>query len=168
MKIALLLAASLGALIALVLMIGALFPRQHRAVREITLHRPAHEVYAVARDFGTAASWRPDLSRVDLLDEKHFREHSKNGTVTYEIVEDVPNAKIVTRIVERDLGYSGSWTYEFRPSGNDTRVRITEDGEVSNILFRFMSRFIFGHTGTIETYLAALGRKFGEEARPSA
>jgi hypothetical protein len=33
-------------------------------------------------------------------------------------------------------------------------------------MFRFMSRFIFGHTKTMETYLRALGQKFGEEVAP--
>ncbi len=30
----------------------------------------------------------------------------------------------------------------------------------------FMSRFVFGYTATIETYLVDLGRKFGEETTP--
>ena len=95
-----------------------------------------------------------------------FREVSKDGRVTYEVVEDVPAEKLVTRIVDRDLGYSGSWTYQFSAAGNGTRVRITEEGDVSNILFRFMSRFIFGHTSTLEGYLVALGAKFGQSVAP--
>ena len=27
----------------------------------------------------------------------------------------------------------------------------------------FLARFVFGHAGTIETWLAALGRRFGED-----
>jgi hypothetical protein len=41
-------------------------------------------------------------------------------------------------------------------------VTITEDGEVSNALFRFMSRYVFGHTATLDAYLASLARRFGE------
>jgi len=37
---------------------------------------------------------------------------------------------------------------------------------VPNVLFRFMSRFVFGHTATMDTYLQALGRKFNEEVTP--
>jgi hypothetical protein len=29
-----------------------------------------------------------------------------------------------------------------------------------------MSRYIFGHTSTIDSYLTALGKKFGESANP--
>jgi hypothetical protein len=44
-----------------------------------------------------------------------------------------------------------------------TAVRITENGEVGNPVFRFMARFVFGYTATIDTYLIALGQKFGEQ-----
>jgi Polyketide cyclase / dehydrase and lipid transport len=170
MRILLITVTALLVIAALVLVIGAMLPRQHRATREITLNRSPREIYAVARDFGSAPSWRRNLLQVEWPDAVNglvrFREVSKDGSVTYEIVEDTPGEKLVTRIVDRDLGYSGSWTYEFSPAENGTRVRITEDGEVSNILFRFVSRFVFGHTSTLDEYLLALGAKFGENVTP--
>ena len=95
-----------------------------------------------------------------------FRENSKNGLITYELIDDTPGEKLTTRIVDRDLGYFGTWTYEFLPSAEGTRLRITENGEVPNVLFRFMSRFVVGHTGTMDAYLVAVGRKFGEDVQP--
>lgn len=95
-----------------------------------------------------------------------FREHGNQGAVTYDLVEDRPNEKLVTRIADQDLGYSGTWTYTFQGTADGTRLEITEAGDVSNVLFRFVSRFIFGHTATIEGYLVALGKKFGEEVSP--
>ena len=83
--------------------------------------------------------------------------------MTYELIDDVPGQRMVTRIVDQDLGYSGTWTTVFTREGDGTRVRITENGEVSNVMFRFMSRYIFGHTSTIDTYLTSLARHFGEE-----
>jgi uncharacterized membrane protein len=170
MKIVLIVVAAILVIVGLVLVVGAMLPRQHRATREVTLNRPLQEIYSVVRDFGSAASWRRNIERVELLETVdglvRFREVSKDGNVTYEVVEDAPGQRLVTRIVDRDLGYSGSWTYEFSPAGNGTRIRITEDGDVSNILFRFMSRFVFGHTSTLDGYLLALGAKFGENVTP--
>jgi uncharacterized membrane protein len=158
------------ALVGMVLLIGAMLPSKHVASREITLRRNPAEVYAVVRDFGSAPTWRTDLKAIEMLEpvdgRQRFRENSSNGLITYELVEELPNEKLVTRIVDRDLGYFGSWTYEFRPIENGTRVRITEEGEVPNVLFRFMSRFVFRHTATMEAYLKALARKFGEQATP--
>ena len=73
---------------------------------------------------------------------------------------------MVTRIRDTDLGYSGKWTYMLAAEKGGTRLSIREDGEVSNVLFRFMSRYIFGHTATIDSYLTALAKHFGEDAAP--
>ena len=170
MKLVLLIGGGVVALILVVLIIGALLPKEHAASREITLRRQPSEVYATLRDFAAAPKWRPDVERIEILDavdgRVRFREHSKNGRVTYEVVQESPPEKLVTRIVDRDLGYFGSWTYLLSPTNDGTRLRITEDGEVPNVLFRFMSRFVFGHTATMDAYLRALARKFGEEAQP--
>ncbi|HMA23731.1 MAG TPA: hypothetical protein VKP00_07045, partial [Gemmatimonadaceae bacterium] len=47
-----------------------------------------------------------------------------------------------------------------------SRVTIVERGSVYNPLFRFVSRFFMGHTATIDAYLRALGKRFGEEPVP--
>jgi hypothetical protein len=110
------------------------------------------------------------LERVELLEDVdgriRFREDSKNGRITYELFEDDPPEKLVTRIVDVDLGYSGTWTHSLSPTEQGTRLRITEQGDVPNVIFRVMSRFVFGHTATMDAYLRALARKFGEEVMP--
>ncbi|HSH38069.1 MAG TPA: SRPBCC family protein [Chthoniobacterales bacterium] len=167
MKILLIVVGAFVALVGLVLLIGAMLPRKHVASREITLRRSPAAVYAAVRDVASAPSWRTDLNAIETLESvegRHrFREKSSNGLITYEVVEEVANEKLVTRIVDRDLGYFGSWIYEFLPNESGTRIRITENGEVPNVLFRFASRFVFGHTATMDSYLRALGRKFGED-----
>jgi hypothetical protein len=166
MKPALLICGGVFAIVAVILIIGAALPREHHVAREIMLRRAPREVYGLIRDFESAAGWRSNLTRVEILEpvdgRVRFREHAKDGRVTYEVVDDVPGERVITRIVDRDLGYSGSWTYEFFPVENGARLRLTEDGEVSNVLFRFMSRFVFGHTATIDAYLAALRAKLGD------
>ena len=51
-------------------------------------------------------------------------------------------------------------------AGDGASLTITEDGHISNAFFRFMSRFVFGYTSTMEAYLIDLGNKFGEEVTP--
>ena len=96
----------------------------------------------------------------------HFREEGKHGAVNYELMEDSPGQRMVTRITDTNLGYGGKWTYVFAAEGTGTRLTITEDGEVSNVIFRFLSRYAFGHTATIDSYLTALGKQFGETVTP--
>ena len=147
-------------------LIGSMLPKAHIASRSILLHRSPQDVYAVVRDFGSAPKWRADVKRIDVETPVYFREVGKHGTVNYELVEDVPAQRMVTRIRDTDLGYSGQWTYSFTPENNGARVTIREDGEVSNVLFRFMSRYVFGQTSTIDSYLTSLAKHFGEEAAP--
>jgi len=150
----------------IVALIGSRLPKSHVASRSILLRRTPHDVYAVARDFGSAPKWRSDVKRIEVESPVYFREEGKHGTVNYELIEDVPDRRMVTRIRDTDLGYSGQWTYLFAPEDGGTRVTIREDGEVSNVIFRFMSRYVFGQTSTIDSYLTSLARHFGEEAVP--
>ena len=94
----------------------------------------------------------------------NFREDGADGSVNYALVKDVPGEMIVTRILDTDLGYSGQWTYTFAPESGGTRVTIREDGEVSNVIFRFMSHYMFGQTATMDQYLKSLASHFGEDA----
>ena len=41
-------------------------------------------------------------------------------------------------------------------------VRVTEDGEIYNVIFRFVARYFFGYTASIEGLLRDLGHRFGE------
>lgn len=154
----------------IVALIGSRLPKSHVASRSILLRRTPHDVYTLARDFGSAPKWRSDVKRMEVEAQQdgpvYFREEGKHGTVNYELTEDVPDQRMVTRIRDTDLGYSGQWTYMFTPENGGTRLTIREDGEVSNVIFRFMSNYVFGQTATIDSYLTSLAKHFGEDAVP--
>jgi uncharacterized membrane protein len=162
--------AGLLVLAGIIALIGSRLPKSHVASRSIHLRRSPQDVYAVVRDFDSAPKWREDLKRIEVEAPPggpvRYREEAKHGTVNYELVEDVPAQRMVTRILDTDLGYSGQWTYMFAPENDGTRITIREDGEVSNVIFRFMSRYVFGQTSTIDSYLTSLAKHFGEEATP--
>jgi len=163
----------LGALVALVLLavlVGALLPREHSASRSIVLHAPAAEVWAVMTDFAGAATWREGLESVELLPPQDgrtvFRETSGFGPLTIIVDESTPPRRLVTRILDTDQGFGGTWTYVLAEEGPGTRVTITEDGVIDNPLFRFLARFAFGYEKTLDSYLRALARHFGESGEP--
>jgi uncharacterized membrane protein len=155
-KIVLIILATLVALVAVVAIIGAMLPKQHTATRSAVVRKQPREVYALIRDFGSAPKWRKELKRVEVLTPTRFREHGQHDAVTYDVLDDQPGQRLVTRIADQNLPYSGSWTYQFEAVPEGTRVTITENGEVSNPIFRFLSRFVFGQTKTMDDYLAAL------------
>ena len=85
--------------------------------------------------------------------------------ITYEVVESVAPSRWTTRIADPDLPFGGTWTYVITPlpDGGST-LTITEHGDVSNPIYRFVSRFVIGHTATLDKYLHSLAKKFGETA----
>jgi len=79
------------------------------------------------------------------------------------VLEDTAPTRLVVRIADPKLPFGGTWSYDIAPAaGGGSELRITENGEIRNVIFRFMSRFILGYTATIETYLRDLGAKFGQ------
>lgn len=165
MKIFLIIAGSLLLIILLVAITGALLPRGHKATRLAKYKLSPEKIFAMITDHKNHPSWRGELKSVEIVtkDGKTFiKEESSFGPMTLEVVEHSPPRRYVTKIADEDLAFGGSWTFEIEPDGAGSKLRITEDGEVKNIFFRFMSKFIFGHTSTLEGYLKSLGAKLGE------
>ena len=160
MRIVILVLGALVALVLLVIAIGYALPVAHVATREARLAAPPERVFGVLRDVEKYPAWRSDVKGVDLLatvPALRWRERGDND-ITLEMETVEAPRRIVTRIADRSLPFGGSWTYELSPQDGGTRLVITENGEVYNPLFRFMSRFVFGHTATLERYLADLER----------
>ena len=157
-----------GVLLALVLIIaivGWTLPVRHRASRRATVPAPPADVYALITDVERFPSWRSKVSRVEVLPapdgKRHFREIGADGTILYAVDEAVPHERLVTRIADPSLPFGGRWVFTLRSDAGGTEVEITEEGEVYNPIFRFVSRFIMGHTASIDRYIGDLTRHFG-------
>ena len=164
MRYLLIAAAVLGAVALVVLAIGYSLPVKHRAVREATIATSPQVLYQLITDVERFPGWRSSVKSVEKLPDsggrKSFREIGGDGIILYEVESAQPNQRLVTRIADRSLPFGGTWTYELVPKGDSTTLRITEDGEVYNPLFRFVSRFVMGHTATIDKYLDDVRRHF--------
>jgi uncharacterized protein YndB with AHSA1/START domain len=148
-------------LIGVVWVIGLALPKDHVASRTVTVQRPIGEVWAAVTDVESFPAWRPAVSRVEVLQQqpRRWREVGKDGTLTFEVVESTAPNRLVTQIVDKDLPFAGRWTYELRTTPTGTQLVITEHGEVYNPLYRFVSRFVMGHTATMDAYLEGLRQK---------
>ena len=152
--------AILGGIVAIVVIVGWSLPVRHTATRSITVPAPPSAVFALVSNPSEYPSWRRGVTRVEVLQADdagqplRFREHGSDGIILYEVVEREPDRRIVVGIADTTLPFGGRWTHEIAPAPPGATLRITEDGEVYNPVFRFMSRFVFGHTSTIDRFLS--------------
>jgi hypothetical protein len=156
----------LAGLLMAALLIGWLLPEKHVATREGRYRQSPEAIWKAITDIDAMPSWRAGLKSVKRLPDHNgmsaWVETLDSGTIPLETTLSEPLQKLVVRIADPKLPFGGTWTYEVRAIPEGSALRITENGEVYNPFFRFVSRFILGYKNTIDGYLKSLARKFGE------
>lgn len=152
--------AGVAGLVAVMAAIGWVLPVGHVASRSALVPEAPAAVFARIAAVAAYPSWWSAVAQVDALPpvdgRPRFREHLSSGAVVFEIVEAAPPVRFVSRIADPEQPFGGTWTFELAPDGDGTRVTITEHGEVYHPIYRFLSRFVFSPTSTIDSCLAAL------------
>lgn len=138
--------------------IGAAQPVRHTAEAARLISMPEDAVAARLRAVRAYADWREGVA-VEIIaetpDALTYAETADGETITYRRTEPRPGI-FVSTIIDETLPFGGAWTITLEPQGAQTLVRIREDGEVRDPIYRFFARFVFGHTATMEAFLAAL------------
>lgn len=161
-------------LVVLVAVVGWTLPKHHRVTLGRVYHATPSALFTLISDVRAFPSWRRDVKSVEVLTEDNghlrWRETTKNGPpITYVVERSVPNELLVGRIADTNLAFGGSWTYQLLPeTPNETMLTITEDGDVYNPIFRFVSRYVIGQSATIEHYLDDVEKRFSSVIMPSA
>ena len=153
----------------LIIGIGYSLSQKHTAVRETKLAAAPAVVWNTITDFSNAASFRPDLSCVEVLPARNgmpvWREvDRKSESITFAVIESKPPSRLVVKIAQPDLPFGGTWVYELAPAGAGTSVKITENGEIYHPISRLVSHLFLNQAATIEEYLRSLERKHGKGA----
>ena len=101
-----------------------------RATIQSDIHKVWEVVTAVADD-----TWRSDLSKTEILNEKQFVEYTKEGyATTFTITVSEPYKRW-----EFDMENSrmkGHWTGVFTQKGEETEIEFIEDVIAKKILMR--------------------------------
>jgi hypothetical protein len=164
MRIAVWIVGSIVGLVVLVLLIGWSLPVGHHVSREASFDVPSESLFALISSPADFPHWKTGVKSVEVLPDEaghaRFREVSSSGAILYDVDRAIPGKQWVTRIADKSLPFGGTWTYDLIPNGEGTTLRITEDGEVYNPLFRFVSRYVMGQTATMDQYLADAHKRF--------
>jgi uncharacterized membrane protein len=161
MKWLLLVVAFLGALVGAVLLIGMTLPQNHIASRSMHLDASPDALWTLITDVDRYPTWRKNVDSVQRIEAPRltWREISGSDRITYEARTSEKPGHFVAYIADKGLPFGGSWDYRIESEGTGSKLTITENGEVYNPIFRFVSRYLMGHTATIDKYLAALSVK---------
>lgn len=146
-----------GSILAVTAVVGLTLPESHQIARSARFSAPPSAVYAVISDVARYTDWRTDIDRVEVLPDDgegaRFAEHAGTDVVTYRIEEASPPTRFKVRVDDASLPFGGSWTYLLQPLDGGTSLTITEDGTISNPLFRVIAKVLFSPTDSMDRYL---------------
>ena len=131
---------ALVAVVGVVALFGFFLPMSHEASRSADVNKPPEAAFALLSDINNYRSWWD------------------GADVKSEVVESVPPTRIVTKVVG-ETQFGGTWTIEITPIPTGSRVTITERGEIYNVVFRALAKFVFGYTSTMDSCLQAAQKK---------
>jgi hypothetical protein len=159
-RLALWIVLALGGLVALVAAIGAMLPKGHSVSRTRRIEMSPDALYSLLIDVDRYPTWRRDLKKLERQPDRDGKpawvETTSSGRIPMYFERMERPSLLVGRIADPSLPFGGTWTYRISPAASGSDLTITEDGEVYNPIFRFMSRFVFGQTGTIESFMKNL------------
>jgi hypothetical protein len=131
---------ALVTVVGMVALIGYFLPVTHEVSRSAEFNKPPVVVFDLVAN--------PDS----------YRGWWQGADVKTAVVEKVPPFRLVTKIVD-ETQFGGTWTFEVVPTASGSRLTITERGEIYNVVFRAVAKYVFGYTGTMESFLLAAQKK---------
>jgi len=154
-----------------VLIMGAMQPRNHTASATVVVSAPQAVVWQRIENVQSQPNWRSGLTAVKILQPQDghtcWEETSSFGKMPLcEVLVAAPTTRIV-RIADPNLPYGGLWTYELSPGlsptdPNTTILKITENGFTGPWFYRFVGHFIFHEDTQIKKYEEDLQKSIGK------
>ena len=97
------------------------------------------ELWGVITD-NTNYSWRSDLSKIEIVDDKHFIEYTKNNYPTYFTITSKENLKEYKFDIE-NTNIKGKWIGIFNELENgNVLLDFTEEIETNNVIMKLLAK----------------------------
>jgi hypothetical protein len=139
--------------------VGMCTAKDHETSMARAYNVPVKTVYDLVRNYEEYPKWRTGVKSMTRDGVARYVEESAHGKIPYRIVEELVNSRLISRIDDANLPFSGTWTFEISEQNGKAQLRITERGSVPNPIMRFFSAHVFSHERTIRTYLEDVARK---------
>lgn len=153
MKWVLIVIGVLVSVVLIVFVVGKLLPIKHTVSVTKKFSVSSSKLWQVVRNFQEYDKWRR-LEQLQVISETKWKETDKRGDIiTFGIIEEELEHSMVVKILDENLPFGGTWVYEIESLEERSVLKITENGEVYNPIFRFISHFFMDQTSTINQYL---------------
>ena len=143
--------------------VGYSMPNVHVAQVQAEYRARVDSTYAVLTDVEQWPDWHPSVESLTPLggepDQPSYRVSGPDGSMTITVTGREPPRRFTT-LADGGM-FIGRWTYVVEPTAAGSRVTITEEARIDNIVIRGLTMFR-SQTGTIERMLRALGTRLGE------
>lgn len=162
MKWLVLIGSALVLLVIVILVVGLFLPADHVATTRSRIDASPSDVWGQLADWEGWADWQPEITAVETRPDHDGRPvllvTGGWGSMLLEVVESDEPRRMVTDV---DGGaFRGRWTYEIERSDGGSVLKITEEGTISNPLFRSMMLLHDNHA-TMLAFHRALGERLG-------
>lgn len=132
------------ALIGLLVGVGFSLP-PHQTIRRTAVYdRPYDEVWKVLADFPGRAAWREEVQRVQALPDRNgnqvWRVLGNDYEQTLEITSYSPGRHLVVAFTDERHTFTGARAFDIRAEGKQTRITLTESGEIESAILRLACR----------------------------
>lgn len=133
--------AALVLIVGFIYLLGFLLRIKHQAMVESQLQIPPENLWKILTSPADYKGWRKEIKELKVIDDRHWSElNAHNDTINYRADWVEQNRKLSTVILNENLPYGGRWEFEITKTDTGSHLRITENGEVYNPIFRFMSK----------------------------
>lgn len=148
--------------------IGYSMPNAHVAQAEADYRMGADSVYAVLSNVEAWPEWHPSVGTLEPVEDSaatSWRIRGPDGSMTVTVAGEEPPSRFVT-LADGGM-FVGRWTYHVETRNGSTRVTITEEARIDNLVIRGLTVFR-NQTRTLEQVLRSLGQHLGERVEPRA
>lgn len=158
----------LVALVVLITLIGAGMDAEHVVRGSRLFAAPPERVWSALLSIRQLPLDRSDLRNIESASEKDRMPSSVEilgSPVKIDAPTQRPPAELVVATAEKELAYSGTWTFRLAPENDVTRLTIVEDATIRSRPLRFFVKTVLGEDVLIEGIFRAVKRKLSESPR---
>ena len=103
--------------------------------RKAVFSSDIHRVWEIVLDVDKYSTWRSDLSKAEMINEKKFIEYTKEGYATiFTVTVSEPYKRWEFDMENSNM--KGHWTGIFTDRGNETEIDLTEAVTAKKLLMK--------------------------------